>query len=101
MTVTKWSRLAIPTHSMGKMNQVDASSLSRFDLLPDGAHVRLPVVAALFGVSPATIWRWSRAGTLPAPVHIGGVTMWNVGMLRARLREAGVAPSGEIPPESK
>ena len=33
-------------------------------------------VAALFQSSPATIWRRVNDGTLPRPVHIGGMTRW-------------------------
>lgn len=32
--------------------------------------------AALVGVSRATWWRWVSAGTIPAPIRIGGVTRW-------------------------
>lgn len=59
--------------------------LENFDSLPASANVRLPVVAALFGVSEVTVWRWSKAGRLPKPVRIGGVTAWNVGALRGAL----------------
>lgn len=59
------------------------AALAAFDSLPDAAHVRLPVVAALKSVSPATVWRWVKAGRLPAPVKLGpGVTAWKVGDLR-------------------
>lgn len=67
------------------MNKVDMSALSQFDELPASAHVRLPVVSALFGISTATVWRWSKSGHLPAPVHINGVTMWNVAALRSHM----------------
>jgi predicted DNA-binding transcriptional regulator AlpA len=59
------------------------AALAQFDQLPDSAHVRLPVVAALHGVGPATVWRWVKAGRLPAPVKLGpNVTAWRVGALR-------------------
>lgn len=67
------------------MNKVDISALSQFDELPASAHVRLPVVSALFGISTATVWRWSKSGHLPAPVHIKGVTLWNVAALRSHM----------------
>ena len=58
-------------------------ALSQFDALPDSAHVRLPVVAALKGVGPATVWRWVKSGHLPAPVKLGpNTTAWRVGDLR-------------------
>jgi prophage regulatory protein len=59
------------------------SALAQFDALPDSAYVRLPVVAALHGVGPATVWRWVKAGRLPAPLKLGpNVTAWRVGSLR-------------------
>ncbi|MGN6529215.1 MAG: helix-turn-helix transcriptional regulator [Burkholderiaceae bacterium] len=71
-----------------KLNRIDLSALSQFDSLPGSAHVRLPVVASLLAVSTATVWRWSRAGSLPKPVRINGVTLWNVGALREHIRNA-------------
>ena len=65
-------------------------TLRGFDSLPDAANVRLPVVAALNGIAPITVWRWSKAGTLPAPLKLGGATVWNVGALR-RMRASQVA----------
>ncbi len=61
-------------------------ALKNFDQLPDSANVRLPVVAALFACSPATVWRRSKAGIIPKPKNLGGnVTCWNVGELRQAL----------------
>lgn len=62
--------------------------LQNFDALPDSAHVRIPTVAALFACSPATIRRGARAGRIPAPVkHFERTASWNVGQLRAFLRD--------------
>ena len=59
------------------------SALSQFDSLPDSAHVRLPVVAALHGISDPTVWRWVKSGRLPSPVKLGpNTTGWRVGDLR-------------------
>ncbi|MDP9126096.1 MAG: DNA-binding protein [Pseudomonadota bacterium] len=66
-------------------------ALQDFDRLPDSANVRLPVVAALHGVSTVTVWRWSASGRLPAPIKMGGVTAWNVGALRRRMSAGAVA----------
>lgn len=64
-------------------------SLKNFDSLPDSANVRAPVVAALFGISAATVWRKAKDGKLPAPRRISDrVTVWNVGELRASLSAA-------------
>jgi len=63
-------------------------ALAKFDDLPDSASVRLPVVAALNGISAPTVWRWVKAGRLPAPRKTGpNVTVWSVGELR-RARDA-------------
>jgi len=62
------------------------NALANFDSQPDSAYVRQPVVQGLFSISPATVWRWVKRGTLPAPRKISlGVTAWNVGQLRAVL----------------
>jgi predicted DNA-binding transcriptional regulator AlpA len=61
-------------------------ALRNFDSLPDSANVRLPVVAALYGCSPATIFRRVKSGHIPAPRKLSErVTAWNVGQLRQAL----------------
>ena len=70
------------------MKGPDLAALRDFDQLPGSANVRLPVVAKLFSISPATVWRWSKSGHLPQPARIGGVTFWNVGELRGCLLSA-------------
>jgi predicted DNA-binding transcriptional regulator AlpA len=65
-------------------------SLYTFDRLPDAAHVRLPVVIALFACSPATVWRGVRTGRIPKPIkHFHRAAAWNVGELRAALQGQG------------
>ncbi|MDE2370273.1 MAG: AlpA family phage regulatory protein [Burkholderiales bacterium] len=65
-----------------------AEVLNNFDRLPDVARVRVPVVAALFGISEPTAWRWSREGKLPQPARHGArMTTWGVGALRRALAE--------------
>lgn len=60
--------------------------LTTFDKLPDSAHVRLPTVAPLFGISAPTVWRWVKSGRLPAPKKLGpNTSAWNVGELRRAL----------------
>lgn len=62
------------------------SALKNFDSLPNSAHVRLPVVAALYACSPATVWRRLKDGGIPTPKKLSDrVTAWNVGELRAAL----------------
>ncbi len=63
------------------------AALQNFTYMPGESYVRLPVVAALFACSPATVWRRSKSGTLPAPRRLSeGVTAWNVEQLRRALR---------------
>ena len=33
-------------------------------------------VAAMYGCTPRSIWKWAAAGVLPRPVKIGGSTRW-------------------------
>lgn len=69
-------------------NQIP-DALRNFDSLPDSAEVRQPIVEALFGISAATVWRWSKCGRLPAPRKRGPrVTTWSVGALRAAKLQA-------------
>lgn len=81
------------------MRDSDRLAFANFDSLPSSAGVRLPVVVALFGISPATVWRWCKSGYLPQPTRIGRVTLWNVGELRVRLKTR-TTPVIE-PPESE
>jgi len=63
-----------------------AANVQNFDELPDTAFVRLPTVCGMFGIAPATAWRWSKSGRLPTPRKLGErVSGWNVGELRRAL----------------
>lgn len=62
------------------------NALQNFDLLPDSANVRQPVVEALFGCSSATVWRRVKDGRIPTPRKLERVTAWNVGQLRRALQ---------------
>lgn len=65
-----------------KAHKIDRA-LAEFDQLPASAHVRLPTVTKLFGVSKPTIYRWIRDKKVPTPKHFGDrVSCWNVGELR-------------------
>lgn len=72
---------------MSNQNEsVVPDALRNFDYLPDAASVRLPVVCALTGAAPNTVWRMSKDGRLPAPRKMGlKITAWNVGELRQKL----------------
>ena len=68
------------------MSTITAAALAEFDTLPNAAHVRLPVVQALYACSDETIRRRVKAGQIPAPRKLGPrVTAWNVGELRKAL----------------
>lgn len=59
-----------------------------FDALPNAAHVRLRMVATLYGTSPSNVWRWVKEGRIPKPRKLGPqTTVWNVGDLRRALSE--------------
>lgn len=65
-------------------------ALRFFDLLPDSANVRLPVVQILCGCSAATVWRMTKRDELPKPRNLSPrVTAWNVGELRRKLAIGG------------
>lgn len=65
-----------------------ADALAGYDTLPDDARVRLPVVVAVTGYSPATVWRRVLSGRLPQPHRDGRITSWRVGDLRAAMTVA-------------
>ncbi len=33
-------------------------------------------VAAFYGVSTPSVWRWSRIGVIPSPIKVGRLTRW-------------------------
>jgi len=73
----------------GTMQSIIPDALKNFDSHPDSAYVRQPVVQGLFSISPSTVWRMVRRGTLPPPRKLSErVTAWNVGQLRALLNVA-------------
>lgn len=48
--------------------------------------------AGLIPASPATIWRWVKAGTFPAPIKLSErVTAWESSKVDAFLKERGAA----------
>lgn len=66
------------------------AALAQFNDMPDAAYVRAPVVAGLYGISLATVWRWVKTGRLPAATRLGpNTTGWQVGALRQNQRARG------------
>ncbi len=56
-------------------------------------HISVKQLAARYGVSPATLWRWTKSGELPQPVKLGpNCTRWREADIlaweRSRLAEA-------------
>lgn len=74
-------------------------AIQSFNALPDSAGVRLPVVCAVFGISAATVWRWTREGLLPEPRRLvrARATRWPVGALRELLNRSEGVEAGPSP----
>jgi predicted DNA-binding transcriptional regulator AlpA len=74
----------------GALDHPSSTALRDFDSLPQTAHVRVRVVAALWGISSPTVWRWAKEGLLPAPVKLGpNTTAWRVSDLRNAFAKQG------------
>lgn len=65
----------------------------RFDELPGSALVDVRVVALVFGVSVATVWRRSASGLLAKPTRAAdtNTTRWKVADVRAAMGQASQA----------
>lgn len=44
-------------------------------------------VGRMLGISPRTVWRRNSAHEIPAPVKVGGLTMWRRNEIEARIVE--------------
>lgn len=63
-------------------------SIANFDALPDSAHVPARTVAAVIGMSEATVWRMVKRGKL-IPKKLGErATRFNVGDVRNLMAAA-------------
>ncbi len=63
-----------------------------FDKLPDAALTDQRTVEAVLDISPTSVWRMVKAGTLPAPLNITArASRWRVGDLRRVLDALGAA----------
>ena len=68
------------------INQPKKNIYIDFDSLPNSAHVRLPVLKVLYGVSAATLWRCVKSGHIPQPRKLTPrTTVWSVKDLRDSL----------------
>ncbi len=52
-------------------------------------------VAAILGISRATVWRRVNDGTLPQPIRLAGVTRWSRAEIQALITRALAARDGE------
>lgn len=74
--------------TINKLHSNIPKALQNFDLLPDSAYVRLPVVQALYACSPASVWRGVKSKRIPAPHKLSPrTTGWLVGDLRIALAQ--------------
>ena len=45
--------------------------------LPRNGYIRASALRTFVPIAPATLWRWVKAGTFPAPVKLGSnTTAW-------------------------
>jgi len=62
------------------------NTVENLDAFPDCGFISARSLATLLAVSQVTIWRWAKAGRLPAPRKLGGnTTRFNVGEVREAL----------------
>lgn len=62
-------------------------TMSKLDSFPDSAHVRIPEVKVLLGVSNATIWRMVAVGKLKRYKLTERTAVFNLGELRTFISE--------------
>lgn len=60
------------------------------------AYVSADTLAQLLDVSATTVWEWTRKGTLPKPVKIGGSSRWHWLEVEKRLKP-GSTPEDDDP----
>jgi hypothetical protein len=61
------------------------SALAQFSNLPDEAGARMPLACSVLGCSSATVWRLAKSQKIIARKISQGVTVFNVGSIRALL----------------
>lgn len=60
--------------------------IENFDAYPDSAFISARTLARVFEVSEVTVWRWAKAGKLPAPRKLGmNTTRFSVGEVRRAI----------------
>ena len=59
------------------------NTIENLDTMPDCGFISARTLAAWLGVSQVTVWRWVKAGRLPAPKKLGANTSrFSVGEIR-------------------
>jgi len=78
-------------HKSNRSAAAAGNCLENFDRMPDAGFARMPVVCGLFGVGPATIWRWAKERQdFPKPLKLSArVTVWKISDLRRHLSGQG------------
>ncbi len=66
-------------------DKTSESALAQFKNLPDEAGARVRLAGGVLGCSNATVWRLAKAGKITARKISQGVTVFNVGSIRALL----------------
>ena len=66
-------------------SNVNDLALEQFPKLPNEAGVRLPTFCCVASCSAATAWRLAKAGKVQTRKVSPGVTVFNVGSIRALL----------------
>lgn len=64
---------------------MSTNEVNQFFALPDEAGARLPMVKEVLGCSTATVWRLAKQQKINAIKISAGVTLFNVGSIRALL----------------
>ena len=57
------------------------------------ARLKMADLCAIYGVTRYTIWRWYRAGVIPAPIRVNRSLRWDPDEVEAALK------SGDRKPE--
>ena len=70
---------------MQSQSSASEIALDFFSSLPNEAGVRLPTFCKLAGCSPATAWRYVKAGRVRTRKLSAGITVFNVGSIREFL----------------
>lgn len=72
----------MPTKTISNVND---TALAQFPKLPNEAGVRLSTFCSVVSCSAATAWRLAKAGKVQTRKVSPGVTIFNVGSIRALL----------------